>query len=334
MNALEQAKSALEKIEAAEPEWVDRAMTLAQEFASSWSLVGGRFDSGDQLEIAEDSKERLRTLLQSVAAPQQAAQPAPVGMTDERSAFDEFAAGTNLSDAEKIAHRITWSSALLSRSNAPQPEAAQPELTARHVTDAECAQGKCARPTTGCLGKCGLKPDPQPPCTNEYVAAGCELFTDDAAQPAPMLIEILQQAIEDEKRDWTGDHRKAAYCALDDVLVRFKGTLARLDALPLPAQQVAEQKDAKWIDSEHSMTLTAKQVMEALEFIAPDRDTDTDQLECEVTLINLTAEHAPLDDDNKRMPAGLYMYVTEYPEEGYVPLFDVDAAMTAGGQGK
>jgi hypothetical protein len=99
-------------------------------------------------------------------------------------------------------------------------------------------------------------------------------------------------------------------------------------------QQVAEQKDAKWIDSEHSMTLTAKQVMEALEFIAPDRDTDTDQLECEVTLINLTAEHAPLDDDNKRMPAGLYMYVTEYPEEGYVPLFDVDAAMTAGGQGK
>jgi chromosome segregation ATPase len=38
----------------------DEIMEKVQEFASSWSLVGGRFDSGDMLEQAEELKANLR----------------------------------------------------------------------------------------------------------------------------------------------------------------------------------------------------------------------------------------------------------------------------------
>lgn len=79
-----------------------------------------------------------------------------------------------------------------------------------------------------------------------------------------------------------------------------------------------------------SLDLTGTQLKEALEFIAPDGTEE--QMESEVTIADLPADKAPLDDDNTRMPGGLYMWITDYPEEGCVPLFDVPSK--AKGQAK
>lgn len=39
-------------------------MEQAQVYASAWSLVGGTFDKGDQLQVAEDEKARLEEMLE------------------------------------------------------------------------------------------------------------------------------------------------------------------------------------------------------------------------------------------------------------------------------
>lgn len=59
-------------------EWVDKVMSQAQVFASAWSLIGGKFDRGGELENAEQQKAELRAML--YAAPQPPAvepQPTP-----------------------------------------------------------------------------------------------------------------------------------------------------------------------------------------------------------------------------------------------------------------
>lgn len=43
--------------------WVDSVMTQAQVFASAWALVGSRFDSGNEMENAEQQKKELRAML-------------------------------------------------------------------------------------------------------------------------------------------------------------------------------------------------------------------------------------------------------------------------------
>ena len=48
--------------------WVDRVMEQAQVFASAWSLVGGRFDTGDGLALAEAEKAALRRLVENAPA--------------------------------------------------------------------------------------------------------------------------------------------------------------------------------------------------------------------------------------------------------------------------
>lgn len=69
-----------------------------------------------------------------------------------------------------------------------------------------------------------------------------------------------------------------------------------------------------------TMTLNGYQLRDALEFIAPDGDAD--QMEMEVTIANLPADKSPLDDDNQRMAAGMYAWITDYPEEGCIPLLE------------
>ena len=67
-----------------------------------------------------------------------------------------------------------------------------------------------------------------------------------------------------------------------------------------------------------TLTLTAKQLREALEFANPDGPDDVDQAETEVTITRRAAFTSTEGDD---MPAGLYVHLTEYPEEGvYGPL--------------
>lgn len=52
---------------------VESLMTLAQEFASGWSLVGGPFDGGSAIDNAEEAKEGLRNALRAELARPQAA---------------------------------------------------------------------------------------------------------------------------------------------------------------------------------------------------------------------------------------------------------------------
>lgn len=47
-------------------EVIDDLMSKAQEFASSWSLVGGRFDDGSMIVEAEARKEELREMLRAL----------------------------------------------------------------------------------------------------------------------------------------------------------------------------------------------------------------------------------------------------------------------------
>jgi hypothetical protein len=56
--------------------WIDSVMEQAQVFASAWSLVGSRFDSGNEIKNAEQAKAELRVMLISPPTPQPAAQPA------------------------------------------------------------------------------------------------------------------------------------------------------------------------------------------------------------------------------------------------------------------
>lgn len=55
----------------------EQIMEQAQVFASAWSLVGGQFDAGDQLEAAELEKDMLAAMLAHSldASQQQEAQP-------------------------------------------------------------------------------------------------------------------------------------------------------------------------------------------------------------------------------------------------------------------
>lgn len=61
-------------------------------------------------------------------------------------------------------------------------------------------------------------------------------------------------------------------------------------------------------------TLSGKDLLELLDFVSPDREQDPDQLECEVTLFHRGS--AFTSTDGEVHPAGLYAYLTEYPEEG------------------
>jgi hypothetical protein len=65
-------------------------------------------------------------------------------------------------------------------------------------------------------------------------------------------------------------------------------------------------------DAKNGVTLTGTQLLAALDFIAPDRDTDREQLEGEVTIQSGTGHSGD----------GLYCWCAEYPGEGAVLLAD------------
>ena len=70
-----------------------------------------------------------------------------------------------------------------------------------------------------------------------------------------------------------------------------------------------------------SITITAKALREALEFCNPDGAEDADQMETEVTI--WMRETNDVSDEGEPLPRGLYCHLTEYPEEGCIPLFEV-----------
>ncbi|MGU5889752.1 hypothetical protein [Aeromonas hydrophila] len=67
------------------------------------------------------------------------------------------------------------------------------------------------------------------------------------------------------------------------------------------------------------ITLSGKDLIELLDFISPDRESDPDQLGCEVTILHKAEPF--VSTDGEAHPAGLYAYLTEYPDEGiYGPI--------------
>jgi hypothetical protein len=68
-----------------------------------------------------------------------------------------------------------------------------------------------------------------------------------------------------------------------------------------------------------TISLNGQVLLELLEFIAPDHETDKDQLETEFCLFEKTEPFEA--SDGSMMKPGVYAYLTEYPEEGiYGPL--------------
>lgn len=68
------------------------------------------------------------------------------------------------------------------------------------------------------------------------------------------------------------------------------------------------------------MILNAHMLREALEFCNPDGDEDPDQMNTELTFKQLSAEEAAKlvadTEEGYPYPAGIYCWLTEYPEEG------------------
>lgn len=86
-------------------------------------------------------------------------------------------------------------------------------------------------------------------------------------------------------------------------------------ALPVAAEKYLPQ-----------ITLTGQQLKDALDWCAPERDTDPDQLESEVTIGH--------GDERHHSGKGLYLWWTDYPEEGSIPLFDTPDDAATGLQGE
>ena len=75
-----------------------------------------------------------------------------------------------------------------------------------------------------------------------------------------------------------------------------------------------------------AISLTANQLREVLEFANPDGADDLDQSGTEVTI---TQRAAFTSTDGDAMPAGLYVHLTEYPEEGVYGPLGVDLPLSA-----
>ncbi|WP_229297023.1 hypothetical protein [Herbaspirillum sp. CAH-3] len=73
---------------------------------------------------------------------------------------------------------------------------------------------------------------------------------------------------------------------------------------------------AQIIDRERQagIVLTGHQLLAALDYTAPDRDTDPDQMDSELTIA--------LGDETSHSGPGPYAWSTDYPEEGAIALFD------------
>ena len=74
-----------------------------------------------------------------------------------------------------------------------------------------------------------------------------------------------------------------------------------------------------------SITITARQLQEALQFAAGIEpvEIDPDESETEICIEELP-EGTFINGEPRA--AGLYCWLSEYPEEGCIPLFDVESA--------
>ena len=79
---------------------------------------------------------------------------------------------------------------------------------------------------------------------------------------------------------------------------------------------------------EAMVTINAAQLRHALDFAAPDFDRDVDQRETDVTIAWREAGEV-IGDDGQPEPSGHVAWLTEYPEEGCLPLQESWSSGTA-----
>jgi hypothetical protein len=150
------------------------------------------------------------------------------------------------------------------------------------------------------------------PCARRYAASECAASTQetivgvkkkmtlDAA--GKRVFEVM--AHNHDMRDWDemlSSGKEHYLCIARAALSATATTAGALDELE-------EQSSDALKDAGDAVTLTGAQLLEALDFIAPDRDSD--QLESEATIQYGTGHSGK----------GLYCWVTEYPEEGAILL--------------
>lgn len=97
---------------------------------------------------------------------------------------------------------------------------------------------------------------------------------------------------------------------------RIRAALAAQQAAP-QADQQAVRPDKEW--QRNTVKLTAAQLAEALEFVAPDYFVDDEQHEHEVC-ISWAPDGTVPHDEGGFEPAGYVVWLAEYPEEGCMPL--------------
>lgn len=62
------------------------------------------------------------------------------------------------------------------------------------------------------------------------------------------------------------------------------------------------------------LKLKAVEILDMLEYVAPDRETDPDQLETDLSIFQ--KQEPFFNNSNEEMAAGTYMFLTDYQEEG------------------
>lgn len=87
------------------------------------------------------------------------------------------------------------------------------------------------------------------------------------------------------------------------------------DDMPVVDAFLERIEDAVSGEDSHQtgITLSAADLVELADFCSPDRDTDPEQLETEIVLFYRRASKSTDGDD---MPAGVYVHLADYPEEG------------------
>lgn len=93
------------------------------------------------------------------------------------------------------------------------------------------------------------------------------------------------------------------------MMLHQRGADPAVLAGKLPAPVIGEKR---------TVTISGKGLLELVDFICPDHETDIEQQETEIVLLN---REAFTSTDGEEMPSGVYAYLAEYPEEGlYGPI--------------
>lgn len=131
----------------------------------------------------------------------------------------------------------------------------------------------------------------------------------EALRPFPCTFDMLVHRL---VGDGFGLNKSLAMVSATLLDARDDEWRAHLAATPQP--------DAEPWSARH-VTLTARQLRNALEFAAPDFETDDDQRETAVC-ISWAPDGMTKGDDDEALPAGLRVWYADMPEEGCIPLLD------------